>query len=277
MAVTPADSSSSTSTKKSTKKKTTAKKKTSAKKAAPKAPPVNAKVRAAAHDYVLENVTSGADLPVENAAALIPFFEQLYRHQRGEVPGPLRILHYGDSHTAADEWTGDMRMLFQERFGDGGSGFSLVPGVGYRRLDVRSGSTRAWHADGLVGHAPGDGVCRLGSVILTVCGRANRSTCRRMKRWDFAELFYYQRPGGGAVQLGDSSVPVEQIDDRWRTRSGLTITWRRPWSGIGSEVETPRHQSRTACSEWVAENPTSARPTDAGDQWRAGFDRAGLE
>src|SRR5262249_21375971 len=82
----------------------------------PKGPPVSPKVRAEAHDGVFETVAHGADLPVENAAALVPFFEQLYRHQQGEIPGPLRILQYGDSHTAADEFTGDLRGHFQEKF-----------------------------------------------------------------------------------------------------------------------------------------------------------------
>src|SRR5262249_10270801 len=92
----------------------------------PKAPPVAAKVRAAAHDGVFTNIANGADIPVENASALVPFFELLYRHQKGDMPGPVRILHYGDSHTAADEWTGDLRSRFQEKFGDGGSGYSLA-------------------------------------------------------------------------------------------------------------------------------------------------------
>ena len=35
-----------------------------------------AKSRAAAHDFVYQTVAEGADIPVENAAALIPFFEE---------------------------------------------------------------------------------------------------------------------------------------------------------------------------------------------------------
>ena len=125
-----------------------------------------------------EKVANGAEIPVENAAALVPFFEQLYRHQNGEMPGPLRILHYGDSHTAADEWTGDLRARFQEKFGDGGSGYSLAgrPWNGYRRLDVRSGSTRGWHTDGLVGRT-GDGIYGLGGVSMSTSPRANPCTC----------------------------------------------------------------------------------------------------
>ena len=169
-----------------------------------------AKSRAAAHDYVYQDVAEGADLPVENAAALIPLFEQLYRHQRGEIAGPLHILHYGDSHTAADEWTGDLRTRFQEKFGDGGSGFSLAgrPWNSYRRMDVRSGSTRGWHTDGLVGRA-GDGVYGLGGVSLSAA-RPHEAVYLDANAAEF-ELFYYQQPGGGTVQIFDNGMAVEQI------------------------------------------------------------------
>jgi lysophospholipase L1-like esterase len=171
---------------------------------------VTAKSRAAAHDYVYQTVTERADIPVENAAALIPFFEQLYRHQRGEVAGPLRILHYGDSHTAADEWTGDLRVHFQEKFGDGGSGFSLAgrPWNSYRRMDVRSGSTRGWHSDGLVGRT-GDGVYGLGGVSMSTAS-AHEAIYLDANAAQF-ELFYYQQPGGGTLQIYDNGAPLEQI------------------------------------------------------------------
>jgi lysophospholipase L1-like esterase len=244
-AVTPVTSTSSKSAKKKSKK-------TTAKKAAPKAAVVTAKAKAAAHDYVLQNVVSGADLPVENAAALIPFFEQLYRHQRGEMTGPLRILHYGDSHTAADEWTGDMRMQFQQRFGDGGSGFSLVPGKGYRRFDVRAGSTRNWHPDGLVGHAAGDGVYGLGGVSLTVA-RPRESVYVQADGADF-ELFYYQQPGGGAVQLYDNGVPVEQIMTDGEPSPAYYHLETVP-GPHRVEVET-LDRNPVRLFGWVAENPT---------------------
>jgi lysophospholipase L1-like esterase len=169
-----------------------------------------AQTKAAAHDFVFQTVADAADIPVENAAALIPFFEQLYRHQRGEIAGPLHILHYGDSHTAADEWTGDLRARFQEKFGDGGSGFSLAgrPWNSYRRTDVRSGSTRGWHTDGLVGRA-GDGIYGLGGVSMSTT-QAHEAVYLDASASEF-ELFYYQQPGGGTVQIYDNGMPTEQI------------------------------------------------------------------
>jgi lysophospholipase L1-like esterase len=177
---------------------------------APKPPPAPSKLRTSAHDYVLENVASGADIPVENSVALIPFFEQLYRRQQGSAMGPLHILQYGDSHTAADEWTGELRNRFQERFGDGGSGFSLAgrPYTGYRRFDVRSGSTRGWHTDGLVGHS-GDGIYGLGGISMSV-RMPHEDIYVEAEAGDF-ELFYYQQPGGGTLQLYDNGVAVDRI------------------------------------------------------------------
>jgi hypothetical protein len=176
----------------------------------PKGPPVSSKNRAEAHDGVFQKVANGADIPVENAAALIPFFEQLYRHQKGELPGPVRILHYGDSHTAADEWTGDLRSRFQEKFGDGGSGYSFAgrPWNGYRRLDVRTGSTRGWHTDGLVGRV-GDGVYGLGGVSMTT--RAPHEAVYLQADGQQFELFYWQQPGGGVIQIYDNGGLLERI------------------------------------------------------------------
>jgi lysophospholipase L1-like esterase len=196
--------------KKSVKKAKSSAKKTPAASKTTKAVPVSAKTRAEAHEFVYQTVADSSDTPVENAAALVPFFEQLYRHQRGEMPGPLHILHYGDSHTAADEWTGDLRSRFQEKFGDGGSGFSLAgrPWNSYRRMDVRSGSTRGWHSDGLVGRA-GDGVYGLGGVSMSTA-RAHEAVYLDANAAEF-ELFYYQQPGGGTVQLYDNGEPSEQL------------------------------------------------------------------
>lgn len=173
-------------------------------------PNVSATVRAQMVAEVHEEIDQSANMPIENAAALVPFFEQLYRHQRGEMEGPLRIIHYGDSHTAADEWTGDLRVRFQSKFGDGGGGYSYAghPWNGYRRLDLRSGATRGWKSEGLVGH-PGDGVYGLGGVSISTA--APRESIYLQADCEQLELFYLQQPGGGTIQLYDNGNPVDRI------------------------------------------------------------------
>ena len=209
--------------------------------------------RVAAHDAVFENVANAADIPVENAAALIPFFEQLYRHQKGEIPGPLRILHYGDSHVAADEWTGELRSRFQERFGDGGSGYSFAgrPWNGYRHEDVRSGSTRGWHTDGLVGRT-GDGIYGLGGVSMTV--NAPREAVYLQTECSAFELFYYQQPGGGSLELYDDGAPVDRVSTDGEAGPGYyrfeTVSGPHKF-----ELETLDH-APVRLFGWVAENPT---------------------
>jgi lysophospholipase L1-like esterase len=223
--------------------------------APPKAAGTLSKSRAAAHDYVLARVANGADIPVENPAALIPFFEQLYRRQEGALPGPLRILQYGDSHTAADEWTGDLRARFQEKFGDGGSGFSLAgrPYAGYRREDIRSGSTRGWHTDGLVGH-PGDGIYGLGGISMSV--RAPHEDVYLDAEADRFELFYYQQPGGGTLQLYDNGAPVDRISTGGEPGPGYYFFDAGPADGGGGphrlELET-LDRAPVRLFGWVAE------------------------
>src|SRR5579862_305247 len=268
LALTPVPTTTSATT---TKKKTTAKKKATSKtsvskkaattttkapaKRAPVVPRVvvSAKAREAAHDFVFENVTEGADIPVENAAALVPFFEQLYRHQRAEAMGPLRILHYGDSHTAADEWTGALRTMFQEKFGDGGSGYSLAgrPWNGYRREDVRSGSTSGWHTDGLVGRS-GDGVYGLGGISMSV--RTPREGIYVEADASDFELYYYQQPGGGSLQLYDNGIAVEQISTAGEPSPAYYHLEDMP-GPHRLELETLDH-APVRLFGWVAEKPT---------------------
>lgn len=202
--------------------KPAATKKAAAKKSAPKtraaaparrrtpAPRVSAAARAEATEGVNDKVTDGASIPVENAAALIPFFEQLYRHQHGEMTGPLRVLQYGDSHTAADEYTADLREHFQQSFGDGGSGYAFAgrPWKGYRHQDIRTSSTRRWHTDGLVGR-PGDGAYGLGGVSMTATS-AHESVYLQADCQAF-ELYFLKQPGGGSLQIYDNGNPVDQI------------------------------------------------------------------
>lgn len=216
-----------------------------------RAPYVSPTARAKAVAVVHEDAAEGAALPISGPAALVPFFEQLYRHQQGLADGPLRILHYGDSHTAADEWTGELRARFQERFGDGGSGYSFSgrPWSIYRHADIRTGASDGWQVQGLVGH-PGDGLYGLGGVSMSVA-RPNEDAylvaeCQQL------ELSYLQQPGGGAVELYDNGAPVERIS----TDGALGPGYYKYLTTPGShrfELETVDH-GPVRLFGWVAEN-----------------------
>jgi lysophospholipase L1-like esterase len=170
--------------------------------------------------YTVEEVLEVArQTPLENVAALIPFFEQLYRSQDGSGDSRIHILHYGDSHTAADEWTGFLRALFQNRFGDAGSGWTHAgrPWNSFRRLDLRSFASSGWYSDGLVGRN-GDGLYGLGGVSITA-RRPGESVSLEVL-CDSLEIFYLRQPGGGTLSFYDNGVFVERVSTDGETGPG---------------------------------------------------------
>src|SRR5215472_12334571 len=78
----------------------------------PQAPPVSAAAKAAALERVDHYLTESGESPIEQPEALFPFFDQLLRTSADNA-APVHIIHYGDSHTAADDWTGGLRDLFR--------------------------------------------------------------------------------------------------------------------------------------------------------------------
>ena len=147
---------------------------------------------------------------LEQPAELAGLFERLYRLSVESREEPVHILHFGDSHTAGDEWTARLRSLFQERFGDGGSGFSLAghPFAGYRRLDASGGSIGGWKAAGFLA-AGGDGYFGLGGVSLST-DRSGQSVYLNAAS-DRLEVHYLQQPNGGNLALYEDERLVEEF------------------------------------------------------------------
>lgn len=191
------------------KKRKTSSKKKSIRRTVPKPPPVNARLRATTRSEIEAELTS-RQITYENPGALVPFFEQLYRAEKRLQQGPLAILHYGDSHTAADEWTGELRNLLQARFGDGGAGFSHAgrPWSSYRRLDVKSFASHDWYSDGLPGRE-GDGMYGLSGVSITT-HQPNQTVMLRASG-PILEVLYLKQPGGGSLTLEDSGQMLDTI------------------------------------------------------------------
>jgi lysophospholipase L1-like esterase len=70
-------------------------------------------------------------------------FEALYQREAGAA-NHVRIVWLGDSHTAADFWTGEVRRQLQAKFGDGGPGL-VMPGLsGTRNEAVSAAKNGKW-------------------------------------------------------------------------------------------------------------------------------------
>jgi lysophospholipase L1-like esterase len=171
-------------------------------------PRVSANVRAASLQKVALGLDERPDPVIDRPGALVPFFERLYRLSTGDSPA-VHILHFGDSHTAADDWTSGLRDLFQNRFGDGGAGFSLagIPFKGYRRYDVHGGASKAWDSAGLR-TGEGDGLFGLGGV--SIATERPGQTIYLDADCDSVEIDYLQQPGGGRIALSDNGETVKE-------------------------------------------------------------------
>ena len=187
-------------------KKAVAKKKTVRRRVAPPVA-VSPAVRQSAFQAVSARTSVPAD-SIEGASALVPFFEQI-SHPASN--GPVRILQFGDSHTASDDWADEMRQDFQRRFGAGGAGFTLPgrPFLGYRRFDSRGSNSAGWYTDGIVTRK-GDGIYGLGGISLTA--HAPGQTVGLSVECQQLELHYLRQPGGGQMNFSVDGVAVSTID-----------------------------------------------------------------
>jgi lysophospholipase L1-like esterase len=161
---------------------------------------------------------------LSNVTGLHQFFEALALLDDKTASDDVRIVQFGDSHTAADFETAATRKALQARFGDGGRGFVAIgsPFRVYLQAGARGGMTRDMHAE----HGPlqpdgtnGDG--RYGLWGLAVGAR------RAARAWaDLAdpaaglEIAYLEQPGGGAFDLyvdGDLTVRIETCHTAYRS------------------------------------------------------------
>lgn len=85
-------------------------------------------------------------IQIINPQALESFFQKLKHIESGTPKRSCRILQIGDSHTAGDRMSGELRALFQNRFGNSGRGM-LAPGKPWKYFHpshVKTGQSDGW-------------------------------------------------------------------------------------------------------------------------------------
>jgi lysophospholipase L1-like esterase len=203
---------------KSTKKKTSARRRS-----VPKPPPVTAQQRADAQQFVEAHAREAMEGGIANPAAMVPFYEQLWQASRAEgMAGTLRILHFGDSHIATDDWPAAARAILQQKFGSGGPGFVHAgkPFPGFRRYDAKTSHSKGWQSSGLL--------AREGELLNGISG-VSLSTERAGEvvtlegDGEIVELFYLRQPGGGSLVVEDHGVEVGRVETGGEAAS---VTWR---------------------------------------------------
>ena len=147
----------------------------------------------------------------------------------------LTILQLGDSHTAADFFSGRVRERLQQAFGAGGEAF-VVPGkphAGVRSALFSSEATDDWAYEALQRsddrkrfHLSGfNALAHHASATLTIRSRGGRA-------YDRADIAFVEQPGGGKAEvlLDGASAGEVNLDGG----SGRLVTFEaRPKGGQG--------------------------------------------
>jgi lysophospholipase L1-like esterase len=141
------------------------------------------------------------------------FFRALATQQAS--PGDLatiRILQFGDSHTAADYYTGAVREQLQSRFGNGGLGYQYPghPFAGYRLAGSARSQTSGWITDGNHFTHLGDGYVGLGGLSISTAHPGESvtlsTTCTTL------QVHYLRQPSGGHLHFTDNGTFISDID-----------------------------------------------------------------
>jgi lysophospholipase L1-like esterase len=140
--------------------------------------------------------------PIEdpNGQAMLGFYESLARAYQGEWVA--RVVHYGDSHVAADILTGALRQQLQLWFGEAGAGFVLPgrPWQGYSRAGVTSQTSAGWQIDGLTqASLSADG--RLGLAGVSLSTKAPGEWISVTAAGSYFDIYVLKQSGGGSIDV----------------------------------------------------------------------------
>jgi len=156
---------------------------------------------------------------LEHPAAFGRFFESLARLEAGQMQDDVRIVQFGDSHTAADIETAVVRQALQARFGDGGRGFVAIgkPWKGYRQDGVRGGMSSGWFSErGKLDHGQffGDGLYGLAGIGVASNGQSARAWADCTVPANRVELAYLEQPHGGSFDVFIDGTRLGRISTR---------------------------------------------------------------
>jgi lysophospholipase L1-like esterase len=193
------------------------------------------------------------------SSALDSFYAQLESHESelhdtGPLTSTVRVLQFGDSHTAADMFTGEARRVFQEQFGNGGIGYSYAghPFAGYRILGSARSQSTGWKTQGNKFLQLGDGQTGLGGISISTERPGEWVTldapCATL------ELQYLQQPGGGSLRFSDNDVDTAEIQTDAAATGPGTFTYYCTPGDHHFEV-TAEHSAPVTLLGWVATQP----------------------
>jgi lysophospholipase L1-like esterase len=161
-------------------------------------------------DRIMHSLAS-TKVGIENPRALRPFFDQLHQLETDPTAQLVRVIQFGDSHTAADLFTGALRTLFQQKFGDGGAGFSFAgyPFAGYHIHGTKRAQSTGWLALGPHLQNIGDGMVGMGGVSLSTEAAGNWVSLDADAT--SLQVQYLVQPNGGSIEIRDNDILIATV------------------------------------------------------------------
>jgi lysophospholipase L1-like esterase len=149
--------------------------------------------------------------------ALDGFAEALAQQRAGSAKHPLRISYIGDSLTADDQITNQLRTKLAALVGDGGPGFvfAVAPHPYCQHRAVTRVVHGTWRVHGISSAAPADHLLGLGGSAETDSGGSIRLVARTPV--SSVDVHYLAQPHGGAFEViadGASLGTVETAAER---------------------------------------------------------------
>ena len=142
---------------------------------------------------------------------LSALYEKLYALESQQSKAPVRILHLGDSHIAADNFSGDLAKLFHTRFGNAGRGQfpAGTPFPYFRRQGFTISATDGWESINSLS-PQAEGLFGLSGIRTTSAASHDFIRLRSDTPVGFEniELDVLQQPGGGSFTLTLDGTPL---------------------------------------------------------------------
>jgi len=127
----------------------------------------------------------------------------------------LEILQIGDSHTSADFFSGDLRRLLQQRYGNGGAGYITAghPHIGVRSSALKVTASSGWTYKGIQkSESPSEFWLSGFNALASEPGETLTFTAESPFVFDSIEIEAQRRPGGGAIGISLDGVVQATFD-----------------------------------------------------------------
>jgi hypothetical protein len=156
---------------------------------------------------------------------------EMQRENRPQKPKGLArknitILQIGDSHTAADFLTGELRRLLQARYGDGGAGYMSAgrPHIGVRSSAFRIVASQGWSYEALQQSADVAKFWLSGfNAAASAEGETISFSSEQPVNFDRIEIQALRQPKGGTIEIRLDGVLQSEVSLAGPAREPVVI------------------------------------------------------